>query len=583
MSGAHHPSNEGMSSAVALLASHRPLAYSANLARLTGDVKSSIMLGQLIYWTRVGVDVVTHDGWVFKTREELTEETGLSRREQESSRLSLQAQGFLEVARVGMPPRLCFRVVPQQIGVALAKLLRSEPLQYSLLDIRSNAQHFRALLGRNMGYYKLFSGVAGSITGGVFLSKAFAMQQNAIKASLERFKGSSTSPTLGDDWFHLSAQNWLLETGLTTSQTKAAKQNLCQKNILEEAFQTYPKEKAFLRLNYSKLAIAIKSILECGRLDRTLLVDLGSRQILPKIYQVNSRQKLPSHPEPASEQNLARIYSVDSEQKLASGIDQPSNIGPDPNAAQNSVSCAKNAHPEGRISRSNWAVLTSQLGGFDPPIGRFSRLYAGARELTTNLTTTTRLQACPVDNFCDPPNPLSDPDVVVVLDSSKPKPGIPLFWPDSLGKVEQLECSRLLTNRSDPIEPERRQALIDELSGAMQAKPVKSPVAYFARMLRLEEQTPGGLVLVHAPAVAQARIAKAEHEARVKRALSGHCGGAAASTQQQQDRTTATSPESSGVSTEYAARLAQIKADIKAGAWRGTAGASSSQSSTNGR
>ena len=61
------------------MASDRPIGYSANLARVAGDAKAGLLLSQLMYWTRVGVEVESQDGWISKSREQWTLETGLSR------------------------------------------------------------------------------------------------------------------------------------------------------------------------------------------------------------------------------------------------------------------------------------------------------------------------------------------------------------------------------------------------------------------------------------------------------------------------------------------------------------------------
>jgi len=85
----------------------RPVAYYPSLARLLGGVKEAIFLCQLIYWNGKQAD---EDGWIYKTQEEITAETGLSRREQEHARSTLKALGVLQEKREGMPCRLFFRV-----------------------------------------------------------------------------------------------------------------------------------------------------------------------------------------------------------------------------------------------------------------------------------------------------------------------------------------------------------------------------------------------------------------------------------------------------------------------------------------
>lgn len=83
----------------------RPVAYYPNIAKLLGSVKSAIFLCQFLYW-----EGKQHDpaGWIYKTREEITEETGLSREEQDGARKRLRDLGILREKKKGLPCTLHF-------------------------------------------------------------------------------------------------------------------------------------------------------------------------------------------------------------------------------------------------------------------------------------------------------------------------------------------------------------------------------------------------------------------------------------------------------------------------------------------
>jgi len=85
----------------------RPVAYYPMLAELTGSVGAALFLCQMLYWHDKGEDP---EGWIYKTREEMTGETGLSRYEQESSRRTLRKLGFLEERYAGCPRKLYYRL-----------------------------------------------------------------------------------------------------------------------------------------------------------------------------------------------------------------------------------------------------------------------------------------------------------------------------------------------------------------------------------------------------------------------------------------------------------------------------------------
>ena len=85
----------------------RPVAYHPMIAHVLGSVKEALFVSQLLYWHDKGK---LPDGWIWKTREEWTEETGLSRREIEGARKRLVAKGVLEEKLKGIPATLHYRL-----------------------------------------------------------------------------------------------------------------------------------------------------------------------------------------------------------------------------------------------------------------------------------------------------------------------------------------------------------------------------------------------------------------------------------------------------------------------------------------
>jgi hypothetical protein len=85
----------------------RPIAFHRCFVEISGSVTAALLLSQAWYWQRRAQD---GDGWFFKTREEWSEETGLSRKEQETARARLREIGVLEEERRGLPAKLFYRV-----------------------------------------------------------------------------------------------------------------------------------------------------------------------------------------------------------------------------------------------------------------------------------------------------------------------------------------------------------------------------------------------------------------------------------------------------------------------------------------
>lgn len=102
----------------------RPVAYYPSLVKLTGSVGSAIFLCQLLYWSGKQADP---DGWIYKTQAEITEETGLTRYEQESARKILREKELLFEKFAGVPRKLYFRLSIDQINELWLKV-QSLPL-----------------------------------------------------------------------------------------------------------------------------------------------------------------------------------------------------------------------------------------------------------------------------------------------------------------------------------------------------------------------------------------------------------------------------------------------------------------------
>lgn len=97
----------------------RPIAYQPAFAQLrAGKVKSgpaaAVLLSQLVYWHN------RMDGeWMYKTREDIKKETGLSRDEQETARKRLIALGVLEEQLRGVPATVHYKINTERLEVLL--------------------------------------------------------------------------------------------------------------------------------------------------------------------------------------------------------------------------------------------------------------------------------------------------------------------------------------------------------------------------------------------------------------------------------------------------------------------------------
>jgi len=102
--------------AIINLLSDRPVAYHPDMARILGSVKCAIFTCQLLYWTGKGA---RKDGYIWKTQKDITQETGLSRCEQETARRHLVEMGVLEEKLAGIPARLHYRLDVEKLQASV--------------------------------------------------------------------------------------------------------------------------------------------------------------------------------------------------------------------------------------------------------------------------------------------------------------------------------------------------------------------------------------------------------------------------------------------------------------------------------
>jgi hypothetical protein len=85
----------------------RPVAFIPAIAKAVDSVKLGVLLCQLTYWSDKTNDP---DGWIYKTQQDIYDETALGRREQETARKIGRDLGILEEKLAGNPATLHFRV-----------------------------------------------------------------------------------------------------------------------------------------------------------------------------------------------------------------------------------------------------------------------------------------------------------------------------------------------------------------------------------------------------------------------------------------------------------------------------------------
>ncbi|WP_252509258.1 DNA-binding protein, partial [Acinetobacter baumannii] len=97
-----------------------------------------LMLSQLVYWTSRTKD---SEGWIFKTHHEWTQETGLTRREQDTARATLKSLKFISEKKMGVPRRVYYRVEHENLYQALIEYSESIDINSMHNSATLNAQN----------------------------------------------------------------------------------------------------------------------------------------------------------------------------------------------------------------------------------------------------------------------------------------------------------------------------------------------------------------------------------------------------------------------------------------------------------
>lgn len=103
----------------------RPVAYYPRIAEFLGSIQAAIFLCQLLYWEGKQWD---KEGWIFKTVDQMHEETGLTRYPQETARKVLRSRGYVQEKIKGIPGKLHYKINRDRLNAGWKEWLRENPI-----------------------------------------------------------------------------------------------------------------------------------------------------------------------------------------------------------------------------------------------------------------------------------------------------------------------------------------------------------------------------------------------------------------------------------------------------------------------
>jgi hypothetical protein len=96
---------------------NRVVGYSPDLARIVGGATIGLFLSQLLFLSDKGANA---QGWVYKSEAEMGQETGLTKREQQTARRKLLSLGVIAIMRGGWKNTYHFKVIWEKLYQVIA-------------------------------------------------------------------------------------------------------------------------------------------------------------------------------------------------------------------------------------------------------------------------------------------------------------------------------------------------------------------------------------------------------------------------------------------------------------------------------
>lgn len=106
---------------------YRTVGYLPGLAIVFGSPTTALLMSQFIYWHGTGK---RKDGLIYKTINELYQETGLTRASQDTAIKYLVDKGYLEVTLKSIPAKRHFKINLEKLILDLPSLKESSKLNY---------------------------------------------------------------------------------------------------------------------------------------------------------------------------------------------------------------------------------------------------------------------------------------------------------------------------------------------------------------------------------------------------------------------------------------------------------------------
>jgi hypothetical protein len=212
------------------------------LIPLAGGHKGALVLANMLHWTRyLQQHAPERDGWLWKTHEQWSDETGLSRHEFDAAKGELIRKALLQQVKRGMPARTYSRLNLDVLAESLSALLQL-PGNRRIAWNWENSASMLQLLGRPTAFYLHLARLLDSATDALHLSFLIQNQRTQISSALT------------PEWISPRAQQITERLGLTYKQQLASRKRLAEAGLIDHRMSGSMTPKPEVRVRFGRLA-----------------------------------------------------------------------------------------------------------------------------------------------------------------------------------------------------------------------------------------------------------------------------------------------------------------------------------------
>ena len=472
----------------------RKISVHRSIIQITDDdVKSAIFLSQLMYWLRVGTEIISRDGWIFKSIQETEMETGLTVSEQRSCKDHLKKLGYIETGHFGQGKKLAFRVHLDAISRAICDLFDLEDItQLTLEDWRKQELSFiRDYFSDSVVYHMDLVRLTGDIYIAIMLS-------TALYNSARHGTPGTRSFTRQRLYYTATMEQWKQDTYLGRKTQERGRLFLQTHGLFSEAHY-FQNSRIFTHVNSDVLMPMLDQNIRLSKAHQPKQARANQPSLL-----LEDNRDLESVKTGISDMSKGTSRDLES---VKTGIsDMSKGTSRDLESVKTGISDMSKG-----TSRDLESVKTD--------ISDMSKGTSNIRKYYNNLPSEDKTTTTNIDS--DRQNHATEQNVVVVIsddekDAFKPMGKYQsLIFPTNLKKGMHPQALKIFSNYLPHAKTETLQELLDEVGGY--ESNASNPLGLLSRMAR--EAAAGSFVAVKAPQYKSKRIAILKHNQALAEAV----------------------------------------------------------------